>query len=181
MTHTKTTLSDAPASSPSAPLRFELIAEVAVSPEEILPTLLDHERLTAWVPMLRKVHLAERDGSGVCTARECSFIGMGTLRERITWFDPNRGYGYRVEAGAVPVKDHEAAFIVEPNGTGSRIICTQHFNWKGVFKRVMFKRMMPWMMKKAISDVSKGFGMQSVVVQSRQLLSSRYLLKGKAP
>jgi len=145
-----------------APLLLDASARFARPPEVVLPKLLDHQGMTNWFPMLHKVVEVSHAEDGHCTERACSIRGMGTLNERIVWWDPSKGYSYSIDAEGVPVKDHTGVLLVEADGSGSVLEWRQHFNWRGLLRPAVFKMMMPAMMKKGLATFGRDLGISDI-------------------
>jgi hypothetical protein len=82
-----------------------------------------------WHPAIAKCEISNRDGA---TFRMLTLKGGGEVFEKKTaWDDVGRSYSYTIEESPLPVANYGATVSVAPNGSGSTIVWTAHFDAKG--------------------------------------------------
>jgi carbon monoxide dehydrogenase subunit G len=99
---------------------FTETIEVAADPEAAWRVLGDLGGVDRWIPGITKVEL---DGM----TRVCTFADGHTQHEEILDYSPDgRSYHYVIDGG-LPVADNRGRFVVEPTGSGARVIWESSF------------------------------------------------------
>lgn len=99
---------------------FTHAIQVDVDPDTAWQVLGDLTTVDRWIPGITKVEL---DGM----TRVCTFADGHTQHEEILDYSPDdRSYRYAIDGG-LPVADNRGRFVVEPTGSGARVIWESSF------------------------------------------------------
>jgi carbon monoxide dehydrogenase subunit G len=99
---------------------FTETINVAAAPDTAWQVLGDLGAVDRWIPGITKVEL---DGM----RRVCTFADGHTQHEAILDYSPaTRSYRYTIDGG-LPVADNHGRFVVQPAGSGARIVWESSF------------------------------------------------------
>jgi carbon monoxide dehydrogenase subunit G len=99
---------------------FTETINVAAAPDTAWRVLGDLGAVDRWIPGITKVEL---DGM----RRVCTFADGHTQHEAILDYSPaTRSYRYTIDGG-LPVADNHGRFVVQPAGSGARIVWESSF------------------------------------------------------
>ena len=99
---------------------FTETINVAATPDTAWQVLGDLGAVDRWIPGITKVEL---DGM----RRVCTFADGHTQHEAILDYSPaSRSYRYTIDGG-LPVADNRGRFVVQPAGSGARIVWESSF------------------------------------------------------
>ncbi len=133
------------------------------SPETLFEYVSNPERIAEWFGMIKGGNFnhdnSSNDGAlGEGSLRVCN-TSMGTLNETIYFIEQPYIVAYNVQSWSMPVKDHCAVMIIEPQDDGSCILVwLQYFNYKGFIMRRMFPAMMLKMMNDGMQKLREKLG-----------------------
>lgn len=145
-----------------APLRIQVIAKFAASPQKVFAVVGDLEAITRFMPMIKhaSVHHSLATGCvGKGSERVCSMPGMGEVNEKVVWWDSPSGYAYRASGSMVPMRDHLGVFVLTSDTDGgTRVEWRHHFHTRFGPLGWMFPFMMKRMMRKAFINMGALMG-----------------------
>jgi carbon monoxide dehydrogenase subunit G len=99
---------------------FTETISVAAAPDTAWRVLGDLGAVDRWIPGITKVEL---DGM----TRVCTFADGHTQHEAILDYSPaTRSYRYTIDGG-LPVADNHGRFVIQPAGSGARIVWESSF------------------------------------------------------
>jgi carbon monoxide dehydrogenase subunit G len=99
---------------------FTETIKVAAAPDTAWQVLGELGAVDRWIPGITKVEL---DGM----RRVCTFTDGHTQHEEILDYSPaTRSYRYTIDGG-LPVADNHGRFVVQPAGSGARIVWESSF------------------------------------------------------
>ncbi|WP_340077481.1 SRPBCC family protein [Leptobacterium sp. I13] len=142
-----------------APLKAKVSGLVKKSVTEVFDQLKDHESMSKWVPMMKKVEMNHDSSAstGACdvgSVRVCQF-GKDRLVEKIVAWQPPKLYAYSAEDTA-DASDHLGVVECEDNGDGTTTVSwSQYFNPKNPVKGFFMGIIMKKVLKKAIKNLNK--------------------------
>lgn len=107
--------------------RIELSARIAAPRERVFDVLADHEGMVLWTQAREVVlrHPGDPPPNGVGAVRVIRARGFAVEEEILAYERPKR-MAYRISAG-VPVRDHHAEIVLEPDGAGTRVLWSVRF------------------------------------------------------
>ena len=126
----------------NAPLQTEGWIRFTDPPGQVFARLADHEGLTAWVPLLKQVIVAQpqplaRGESTVGTTRTLVFQGGLTLVERVVYWNPPLCYAYDTQGKIFPLQDYIGLMGVVPGEDGGgAFIFREYFSVSGRIKKL---------------------------------------------
>jgi hypothetical protein len=133
-------------------------------PEEVFSQLANHEGMTAWVPLLKKVtvthpHELAPGESAIGTTRELTFQGGIALVERIVFWNAPLCYAYDTHGKVFPLQNYIGLMGVEPAKNGGGIfIFREYFDVKGRVKQAVIPHGVVPPMRKALHSLSQLIG-----------------------
>jgi SAM-dependent methyltransferase/uncharacterized protein YndB with AHSA1/START domain len=121
------------AAADSASLRgmqqVEVERRFEAAPAQVWRVYTDHSGWSHWAGLgraqLEREGHPERNGSG---AVRCFRNGPVSVSEEVLAFDPPKRMTYRVVRGGLPMKNHLGEVLLEPDGTGTRLIWRCRFD-----------------------------------------------------
>jgi uncharacterized protein YndB with AHSA1/START domain len=89
-------------------------------PQAVWDVYTDHARWSEWAgtPGARLLREGSPDPNGTGAVR--AFVGG--LREEVLEFEPPKRMTYTVTAGLFPIEQHLGEVLLEPDGTGTRVV-----------------------------------------------------------
>lgn len=102
-------------------IEVERSARIQAPPQRVWALVADHEGMPDWLPVREVVRRrpGRPDPNGVGALRVVRLWGLA-IEERITAFEPEKHFSYRVVEGA-PVRDHHGHVSLEPDECGTRV------------------------------------------------------------
>lgn len=142
----------------NAPRQIKVTRMVHAPIESVWKVVADHQGMTQWMPMIKRVNLIKPDKEGTWgegCERHCQF-GTDLLQEKIVHWDPPYGYAYSI-ADMHIVKNHLGHIELTEKLDGTLVSWTQYFEPQGnPIKKWMAKNiMLPQVMKKALKNLEK--------------------------
>ncbi|WP_299213341.1 SRPBCC family protein [uncultured Aquimarina sp.] len=142
----------------NAPKQLQIQRFLNAPIHKVWEVVSDHQRMTSWMPMIKKVDLTKANSKGEWQEgceRQCQF-GPDLLEEKIVHWDPPYGYAYTI-ADMHIVKNHLGYFKLIEKMEGTEVIWTQYYHPNGnIIKKWMAKNiMLPSVMKKALKNLEK--------------------------
>ena len=134
------------------PYAFEVVAHSTAPPERVWPLLADARGWSSWARFthseLEREGSPEPDGIGALRA-----FGSGPVRSReeVVAFDEPLHLAYELRRG-MPIKGYRADVTLEPDGDGTRITWSSHFERATVPGTGAFYR---WFLRTFIADTAK--------------------------
>ncbi len=131
---------DIPAASAftSSPLRNRIHVELSAPVSEVWTLIGNLARFPEYSFGIERVE-AQVDSSGACTEYVCHFKPReegGEIivhRERIRWYEPNRGWASIAEEGnAFGLTDSLTLVTLEPKGQGTILTWSQHYDARDI-------------------------------------------------
>ena len=146
-----------------APLRMQGEFYIDVAPEILFDRVTDPQAIAQWFGLVKSGSV---DHSQSCTAgqwgegsKRFCHTPMGTLNETIYYWQRPNISAYNVKSISVPAKDHCAVIKIEPlAGNKSKLIWLQYFNFRGVFMRFFFPKIMAKMMTQGVNRLANEYG-----------------------
>jgi hypothetical protein len=115
--------------SPAFAVDVKRSVDVSAAPDATWKAIGDFCGIGNWHPAIAKCEISNRDGA---TFRTLMLKGGGEIIEKKTaWDDVGRSYSYSIEESPLPVANYGATISVAPDGPGSAIVWTAHFDAKG--------------------------------------------------
>jgi uncharacterized protein YndB with AHSA1/START domain len=109
------------------PFAFEIVEHSEASPERVWSLLADARGWSRWARFshsrLEREGTPAPDGVG---ARRVFGTGPFNSHEEVVAFEPPRHLAYELRRG-MPIKDYRADVMLEPDGTGTHIVWSSHF------------------------------------------------------
>ncbi len=143
----------------NAPLRVKSVGIVSKSITQVFDNLKNHEKMTEWVPMMKKVEMSHTHSSSidVCdvgSVRVCHF-GNDKLIEEIKVWDPPFRYAYSAN-DTKDASDHLGVIECEELGPDqTKVTWSQYFNPTNPIKGFVMNIIMKRVLNKAIKNLSK--------------------------
>lgn len=104
---------------------------IHASAEKVWSTVKDFDSLNAWHPAVEKDEIIEGKNNTVGAVRLLSLKGGGTIKEKLTAYDPTgRSFGYAIVEGVLPVSSYKSTLTVKSTGENQSSV-----TWSGRFKR----------------------------------------------
>jgi hypothetical protein len=147
----------------NAPLQTEGWMRFTDPPEKVFAVLANHEGMTEWLPLLKKVtvthprELASGE-STVGTRRELVFQGGLTLVETIVYWNPPLCYAYDTHGKVFPLQNYIGLMGVEPLENGGTFIFREYYDLPGSVQNAVIPHGVVLAMKQAFSKLSKLIG-----------------------
>ena len=109
-------------------------------------------------PSVEKSEILGDKLTGVGARRVCHFYDGGSLKETITQYTPNQGYGFTLSDFSLPLKHAASRFEVSPLGPqGSQLSITLEFEPKfGPVGWLMAKLLIRPTLAKALQGITQG-------------------------
>ena len=133
-------------------------------PEQVFAQIANHEGMTEWVPLLKKVTVTHPrklapGESAIGTTRELVFQGGITLVEHIVFWNAPLCYAYDAQGKGFPLQNYIGLMGVEPtkNGGGT-FIFREYFDVKGRVKQAVIPHGVVPPMRQALHKLSQLIG-----------------------
>lgn len=144
----------------SAPLQTEGWIRFTGAPEQVFARIADHEGMTEWVPLLKKVSVTHPQAlasgeSAVGTVRTMVFQGGLTLVERVVYWNPPLCYAYDTQGKVFPLQNYIGLMGVEPGQDGGTFIFREYFEVRGRIKEAVIPHGVVPPMQKALHKLSE--------------------------
>lgn len=108
----------------SSGLAVEESTTLNASPETVWATIGQFDNVS-WHPVVARTELVPGPGAPL---RLITTGDGAQLRERLVALDTvAHRYSYRIEVSPLPVKAYESTLRIEPQGSGSRVVWSSHF------------------------------------------------------
>lgn len=153
-----------PAKFTNAPLQTEGWIRFTDPPDKVFERLADHEGMTAWLPLLKKVTVTHPQTlasgeSTVGTTRTLVFQGGLTLVEQVVYWNPPLCYAYDTQGQVFPLQNYIGLMGVEPReGGGGTFIFREYFAVSGRIKKTVLPHGVIPPMRKALHELSQLIG-----------------------
>lgn len=147
-----------------APLRLAGTFGFDCAPEALWPVVTEASGIASWLPIISggSHDNSTSDHPGVCgvgSKRYCQTVGMGVLDETILHFDAPRACVYNVKNAMMPIRDHAAVMVLEPEaGGGTRFTWHQYYRDKGLVMKWIFPHMMTTFINFGMRELTRRFG-----------------------
>jgi uncharacterized protein YndB with AHSA1/START domain len=127
---------------------LRMAVEIAAPRAAVWARVADHEGVPSWTPV-KKVKIVE-DGApergGLGAVRAVWFPSAPMVRERITRYEPERAYAYKIFSGFPGLADHTGTVSLEDlDGGGTRFRWDIDFRFKPYHP---FAWIAPWWIKR---------------------------------
>ena len=147
----------------SAPLQTEGWIRFTGPSDKVFAQIANHEGLTAWVPLLKKVTVTHPQTlptgeSMVGTARTLKFQGGITLVEQVVFWNTPWCYAYDTQGKGFPLQNYIGLFGVIPEKDGGTFVFREYFDAKGRVKRAVIPHGLVLPMRQAFKKLSKLIG-----------------------
>jgi hypothetical protein len=133
-------------------------------PEQVFARLANHEGMTEWLPLLKKVtvthprELAPGE-SAIGTTRELTFHGGITLVEHVVFWNPPLCYAYDTQGKGLPLHNYIGLMGVEPEEKGGgSFVFQEYFDIKGRIKSTVVPYGVVAAMRQAFHKLSQFIG-----------------------
>lgn len=133
-------------------------------PEKVFARLANHEGMTEWLPLLKKVAVTHPQKvapgeSTVGTARKMVFEGGITLVETVVYWNAPLCYAYDTKGKVFPLENYIGFMGVEPDKKGGgKFVFREYFDVKGRVKRAVLPHGVVPPMRIAMRKLSKLIG-----------------------
>jgi hypothetical protein len=147
-----------------APLQTEGWIRFTDPPDKVFARLADHEGMTEWLPLLKKVAVTHPQTlasgeSTVGTTRTLVFQGGLTLVEQVVYWNPPLCYAYDTQGKAFPLQHYIGLLGVEPReGGGGALIFREYFAVSGRIQQTVIPHGIVLPMRKALQKLSQLIG-----------------------
>lgn len=146
-----------------APLQMYGTFHFDASQALVFERVTDPALIAEWFAMVRGGSVdhstSENPGTwGAGSRRLCNTTGMGKLDETILHWNAPESVAYNVKNIMMPVRDHVALMVVEPEGPGARLSWHQYFRYTGLVIRHAFPTMMLSMMNSGMAKLANELG-----------------------
>ena len=147
----------------SAPLQTEGWIRFTGPPEKVFAQITNHEGMTEWVPLLKKVTVTHPETlppgeSAVSTTRTLVFEGGLTLVERIVFWNAPLCYAYDTQGKVFPLHHYIGLMGVEPGQDGGTFVFREYFEVGGRMEETVIGHGVLPAMRKAFGKLSKLIG-----------------------
>ncbi len=132
-------------------------------PEKVFVQIANHEGLTQWVPLLKKVTVShpQTRASGestVGTTRTLKFQGGITLVEQVVFWNMPWCYAYDTQGKGFSLQNYIGLFGVVPETNGGTFVFREYFTAKRRVKRAVIPHGLVLPMRQAFKKLSKLIG-----------------------
>ena len=133
-------------------------------PDKVFARLADHEGLTEWLPLLKKVTVVHPQTlasgeSTVGTTRTLVFQGGLTLVEQIVYWNPLWCYAYDTQGKVFPLRNYIGLMGIEPSeGGGGVFVFREYFAVSGRLESAIIPHGIVLPMQKAFHMLSQLIG-----------------------